>query len=72
LALARHKLDEHARLESFRLEEAAAVVVAKASAIGDELGFGTGSELPHLDLPEENFSQKVPAYSINQACQPNP
>jgi hypothetical protein len=35
LALARHKLDEQARLEALRLEKAAAVVVAKANAIDD-------------------------------------
>ena len=35
LALARHKLDEQARLEALRLEEAAAVAVAKANTIDD-------------------------------------
>jgi hypothetical protein len=72
LALARHKLDEQARLEALRLEEAAAVAVAKANAIDDELGFGTGGELPHLDLPEENSSQKVQHFIENQCIDPTP
>ena len=72
LALARHKLDEQARLEPLRLEEAAAVAVAKANAIDDELGFGTGGELPHLDLPEENSSQKVQHFIENQCIDPTP
>jgi hypothetical protein len=72
LALARHKLDEHARLEALRLEEAAAVAVAKANAIDDELGFGTGGELPHLDLPEENSRQKVQHFIENQCIDPTP
>ena len=72
LALARHKLDEQARLEALRLEEAAAVAVAKANAIDDELGFGTGGELPHLDLPEENSRQKVQHFIENQCIDPTP
>jgi hypothetical protein len=66
LALARHKLDEQARLEALRLEETVTVAVAKANAIDDELGFGTGGELLRLDLPEENSSQKVQHFIENQ------
>ena len=72
MALGRHKLDEQARLEALRLEEAAAVAVAKANAIDDELGFGTGGELLHLHLPEENSRQKVQHFIENQCIDPTP
>ena len=39
LALAKRKLEEQARLEALRLEDEAAVTVARAKAIDDELGF---------------------------------
>jgi hypothetical protein len=36
------------------------------------LGFGTGGELPHLDLPEENSIQKIQHFIENQCIDPTP
>ena len=66
LALAKRKLDEQARLETLYLEEAAAVALAKANAIDDELGLRDPGEPPHLDLPEENPRQRVQNFIDNQ------
>ena len=46
LALAKHKLDEQARLEALRLEEEVAIAVAKANAIDDELEYGDSDHFP--------------------------
>ncbi len=70
LALAKRKLDEHARLEALRLEEAAAVALAKADAIDDELGFRAGDELHPLNLPKENANQRVKHFIENQCTSP--
>ena len=66
LALAKRKLDEQDRLETLYLEEAAAVALAKANAIDDELGLKDPGEPPHLDLPEENPRQRVQNFIDNQ------
>ena len=66
LALAKRKLDEQAWLETLYLEEAAAVALAKANAIDDELGLRDPGEPPHLDLPEENPRQRVQNFIENQ------
>ena len=70
LALAKHKLDEQARLEALRLEEEVAIAVAKANAIDDELGHGDSDPLSHLNIPEENPSQRVQSYIENQCTDP--
>jgi hypothetical protein len=72
LALARHKLDEQARLEALRLEEAAAVAVAKANAIVINWVLALVVNYPHLDLPEENSSQKIEHFIENQCIDPTP
>lgn len=66
LALIRRKMNEQARIEGLRLEEEAAIAVAKANAIDDELGFRGSEEAHRLDLPEENASQRVQHYIQNQ------
>lgn len=66
LALIRRKMNEQARIECLRLEEEAAIAVAKANAIDDELGFRGSEEAHRLDLPEENASQRVQHYIQNQ------
>ncbi len=68
LALARHKLDEQARLQALRLEEEAAVAVAKANTIDDELGYGDDDKLSHL--PEDNPSHRVQYFIENQCIDP--
>ena len=70
MALAKHKLDEQARLEVLRLEEEVAIAVAKANAIDDELGYGDSAPLSHLNIPEENPSQRVQSYIENQCTDP--
>ena len=44
---------EKARIEQLCLEEEAAIAIAKANAIDNELGFKSGSQ--QLDLPEETL-----------------
>jgi hypothetical protein len=63
LALSRQKINEKARLEQLRLEEEAAVAVAKVTAIENELGI---SDPQGLDLPEEHVDEKVNNYLENQ------
>ena len=63
LALSRQNINEKARLEQLRLEEEAAVAVAKVTAIEDELGISDPRE---IDLPEENVDQRVNDYLENQ------
>ena len=70
LALAKPKLDEQARLEALRLEEDVAIAVAKANAIDDELGYGDSDPLSHLNIAEENPSQRVQSYIENQCTDP--
>ena len=68
-ALAKQKIDEQARLETLRLEGAAAIAEAKVSAIDDELGLGDPHELLNLNLPEEIPSQRVQRYVENHCPQ---
>ena len=64
LAFARKKRDEERRLESLRLEQEAAVALARANAIEEELGFKREEdEQHHLDLPEIDPSQRVQHFS---------
>ena len=70
LALARHKLDEQARLQALRLEEEAAVAVTKVNAIDDELGYGDNDKRFHLNLPEDNPSHRVQHFIENQCIDP--
>ena len=63
LALSRQKINEKAQREQWRLEEEAAVAVAKATAIEDELGI---SDTRGIDLPEENVDKRVNNYLENQ------
>ena len=72
IALAKRKLDKHARLEAIRLEEAVAVALAKADAIDDELGFLAVDDSPPLNLPEENANQRVKHFIQNQCTNPIP
>ena len=60
-------MDEQARLEALRLEDAAAIAEAKVNAIDDELGLDAPDDSPHLNLPRENPSQRVQQY-IETLC----
>ena len=51
LALAQKKMEEKSRMESLRLEEEAAVAVAKAQAIDKELSLVDHQDPEHFDLP---------------------
>ena len=70
LALAKRKLEEQARLETLRLEEDAAVAVARAQAIDDELGFDIGNEQNPIDLPVESPQTRVQLFIEEQCLQP--
>ena len=66
LALARRKRSEKARLEALRLDEEAAIALAKAKAIEDELqlsGASVHSQTPSLpNLPQVNPKERVQKY----------
>ena len=66
LALARRKRSEKARLEALRLDEEAAIALAKAKAIEDELqlsGASVHSQTPSLpNLPQVNPEERVQKY----------
>ena len=70
LALAKRKLEEQARLEALRLENEAAVAVARAKAIDDELGFDVSQEQNLMDLPAEDPQTRVQQFIDNQLVQP--
>ena len=66
LALARRKRSEKGRLEALRLDEEAAIALAKAKAIEDELqlsGASVHSQTPSLpNLPQVNPEERVQKY----------
>ena len=66
LALARRKRSEKARLEALRLDEEAAIALAKAKAIEDEFqlsGASVHSQTPSLpNLPQVNPKERVQKY----------
>ena len=66
LALARRKRSEKVRLEALRLDEEAAIVLAKAKAIEDELqlpGASVHSQTSFLpNLPQVNPKERVQKY----------
>ena len=66
LALAQRKLEENARMESLRLEEEAAVAVAKAQAIGKELSLEENQEPEPPDLPRDDPLERAQCYVNSQ------
>ncbi|CAB3995743.1 Hypothetical predicted protein [Paramuricea clavata] len=62
VALARKKTEEQDRMENFRLEEEAAIAIARAEVIDHELGPGIRcDELQEIELPERGTNnQQVP------------
>ena len=70
LALAKRKLEEQARLEALRLEDEAAVAIARAKAIDDELGFDVSQEQNLMDLPAEDPQTRVQQFIDNQLVEP--
>ncbi len=72
LALAKKKMEEKARMESLRLEEEAAVALAKAQAIERELGLEEHLDYEKPDLPEDNPLERVQHYVASQVfTEPN-
>ena len=70
LAFARRKREEQARLESLRVEQEAATVVARAKAIDEGLGFGNEYQLP--DLPVEEPRKCVEEFISSQLGESSP
>ena len=70
LALAKRKLEEQARLEALRLEDEAAIAVARAEALDEELGFDVGHEQNPIDLPVDNPQTRVQQFIEGQCQQP--
>ena len=70
LAFARRKREEQARLESLRVEQEAATVVARAKAIDEGLGFGNEYQLP--DLPVEEPRKRVEEFISSQLGESSP
>ncbi len=66
LALAKKKMEEKARMESLRLEEEAAVALAKAQAIERELGLEEHLDYEKPDLPQDNPLERVQHYVASQ------
>ena len=67
MALAQRKKEEQAHMESLLLEEGAAVSIAKAKAIDDELGIENPlDDLQELELPKMNTMQKVADFISEQ------
>ncbi len=72
LALAKKKMEEKARMESLRLEEEAAVALAKAQAIERELGLEEHLDYEKPDLPQDNPLERVQHYVASQVfTEPN-
>ena len=57
MAFARRKREEEACLESLRAEQEAAVAVARAKAIDEELGLNL--DFQTIDLPIEDSNKRV-------------
>ena len=57
-------------MEALRLEGDAAIAVARAEAIDDELGFDISQEQNPMDLPVENPQTRVQQFIDNQYLQP--
>ena len=72
MALARRKREEEAHMESLRLEEEAAVAMAKAAAIDLELGSNTALQDLEIELPEVSSKQRVEEYIYNQCSDNTP
>jgi hypothetical protein len=70
LALAKRKLEEQARLEALRLEDEAAIAVARAEALDEEFGFDVGHEQNPIDLPVDNPQTRVQQFIEGQCQQP--
>jgi hypothetical protein len=66
LALAQKKMEEKSRMESLRLEEEAAVAVAKAQAIDKELSLEDHQDPEHFDLPQDDPAERVQNYINSQ------
>ena len=66
LALAQKKMEEKSRMESLRLEEEAAVAVAKAQAIDKELSLEDHQDPEHFDLPQDDLAERVQNYINSQ------
>ena len=64
LAFARRKQEEEARLESLRAEQEAAVAVARAKAIDEELGLNL--DFQTIDLPIEDSNKRVQQFIDSQ------
>ena len=73
LALAQKKIEKKVCMETLRLEEEAAVAVAKAQAIDDELSLVDNQEPKHLNLlPVENLVERTEHYvNSKQFEEPN-
>ena len=66
----RRKREEQARLESLRVEQEAAAVVAQAKATDEELGLSHEYQLP--DLPVEEPRKRVEEYISSQPWESKP
>ena len=66
LALTQKKMNEKARMEALRLEEEAAVAVAKAQAIDNELSLLDNREPGNLHLPVEDLIERAQNYVNSQ------
>jgi hypothetical protein len=64
--LAQKKMEEKSRMESLRLEEEAAVAVAKAQAIDKELSLEDHQDPEHFDLPQDDPAERVQNYINSQ------
>ena len=70
MALVRRKREEEAHMVSLRLEEEAAVPMAKAAAIDLELGTNAALHDLEIELLEVSSKQRVEEYIYNQ-CSDN-
>jgi hypothetical protein len=66
LALAQKKMEEKSRIESLRLEEDAAVAVAKSQAIYKELSLEDHQDLEHFDPPQDDPAERIQNYINSQ------
>jgi hypothetical protein len=66
LALAQKKIEEKSRVGGLRLEEDAAVAVAKPQAIDKELSLEDHQDPEHFDLPQYDPAERVQNYIYSQ------